>query len=197
MIADFRMAWGFMTRNLVKPPRYCNYGRRTLAGAYNRWLRDRGQGEPMWRLVDRQWLFEGFDAQDYYEFRLMLREKLPFVFTYSDVWETEIDEWIDQNTTGEYRHTFNPMFVEGHVLFADTNDAFFFKVFKAESKIARDTDRRRFGGRTIVEVKPEEIMPVSTVSGKFVERFCLRTYFSVVAYVKSWFGGRDEPVRSR
>ncbi len=187
-VAGFRAVWGYMTRNLVRPERTCNYHRRTLAGARNRWLRDQGRGEPTWKIEDRQYLFEGFDAQDYYEFRLMLREKLPYAFSYEDMWETEVADWIDEHTVGEFRHTFNPMFVTGQVCFADPNEAFFFKI----AKVRENTDIRK-----VAEIKPEDILPVDTIRGDLVERICLRTYFSVVAYLKSWIGGRDEPVRSR
>ena len=187
-VAAVHGALGFLKRNLVTPVRTCTYEHRTYAGMRNRWLRDRGQGERLYRFEDQQYFFEGFDREDYRLFLNLMDEKLPHCFMYEDVWETEVMDWLAQNAQGEYRHTFHPMFITGSVHFSNENDAFFFKLSMS----------RPNGTGCKLKHFPELVsLPATDPVMKFVERFCLRTCFSVVAYVKSWFGGRDEPVRSR
>lgn len=188
-VAAVQGAIAFMKRNHVKPVRECTYERRTYAGMRNRWLRDRGRGERLYRVEENQYFFEGFDREDYRLYLNLVEEKLPHFIYYEDIWVYDVIQWLTTHAIGEYRHTFNPMFVTGGVQFSDQNDAFFFKMTFSRPKST---------GRGQVSQYPSlDFVAHDNPVMKFVERKCLRPYFFVVDYVKSWIGGRDEPVRSR
>lgn len=188
-VAAVQGAIGFMQRNLVKPVRECTHERRTFAGMRNRWLRERGRGERLYRVEENQYFFEGFDREDYRLYQNLTEEILPHFIYYKDIWQDDVLQWLNMNAVGEYRHTFNPMFISGGIQFADQNDAFFFKMTFARPK--------NTGRGEVMHYPSLEYIEHDDPLMKFVERKCLRPYFFVVDYVKSWIGGRDESVRSR
>ncbi|RYD68025.1 MAG: hypothetical protein EOP83_01625 [Verrucomicrobiaceae bacterium] len=100
---------------------------------FNRLLRRFGVGRSLFREEGLRIRYQGDDIVDREQFRVYLKDKLPYGFRYGsedkpDQREDEFRAWTTQYAVGRYWHSYNPIYLTGEVRFESNADALAFRV---------------------------------------------------------------------